>query len=164
MSWRRQKTNQNDPIECGCGEMLLQPGTSSILGKIEHRTDGPCYYIEPEEVDTPPGKGKAMIFNTYVRKPFTVEAVEITAENIAEIAKYVGDLREKEDGSPYILVEPRLVPNIEKVYPGFFMTRMGDNVRCYSRRIFRDQFTQQTPELKPYIDHMVNGDPLPQAS
>lgn len=98
-----------------------------------------------------------MQFVTFVRKPFVVEAVEVTTENIADVAKYVGDLREKEDGTPYILVDTRLVPNVERVYPGFFMTKMGDNVRCYSRKIFREQFTAQTDEIRPWIEFMTGG-------
>ena len=106
-----------------------------------------------------------MQFSTFVRKPFIVDAIEVTAANIGEVAKYVGDLREKEDGTPYILVDRRLVPNVDRVYPGFFMTKMGENVRCYSRKIFRDQFIIQTPEIKPWIDFMVqnelpNGQPI----
>lgn len=83
-----------------------------------------------------------MEFTTFVRKPFVVEAVEITSENINEVAKYIGDVREREDGTQYILVDRRLVPNVFKVYPGFFMTKMGENVRCYSRKIFREQFIE----------------------
>lgn len=93
-----------------------------------------------------------MDFKTFVRKPFVVEAVEVTAENIEEIAKYVGDLREKEDGTPYILVDRRLVPNVFRVYPGFFMTRMGENVRCYSRKIFKEQFMEQDAQIKQWVD------------
>jgi hypothetical protein len=81
-----------------------------------------------------------MQFNTYTRKPFIVEAVEITEENILEIAEFVGTVRKKEDGTSYIQVDRRLIPNVYRVYPGFFMTRMGDNVRCYSPKIFNDQF------------------------
>ncbi len=53
-----------------------------------------------------------MEFTTFVRKPFTVDAVEVTEENIAEIAELVGVLRQKEDGAPYIHVDRRLIPNI----------------------------------------------------
>src|SRR5580765_2394115 len=84
-----------------------------------------------------------MEFTTFVRKPFVVEAVEITAENINEVAKYIGDVREREDGTQYILVDRRLVPNVFKVYPGFFMTKMGENIRCYSRKIFKEQFMEE---------------------
>lgn len=98
--------------------------------------------------------GTQMEFTTFVRKPFVVEAVEITAENIEEVARYIGDVREREDGTQYILVDRRLVPNVFKVYPGFFMTKMGENVRCYSRKIFREQFIEKTDEIAPWIDYL----------
>lgn len=134
---------------CVCGTMRLEPGMTFNLNGTLHRTDGPCF-VNPEI-------GPTMEFSTFVRKPFVVEAVEVTAENIAEVAKYVGDLREKEDGTPYILVDRRLVPNVFKVYPGFFMTKMGENVRCYSRKIFKEQFTEFTDEIKPWVEFMVGA-------
>lgn len=98
-----------------------------------------------------------MEFKSYVRKPFLVEAVEVTEENIAEIANYVGDLETKEDGTPYIKVDRRLVPNIYRVYPGFFMTQMGDRVRCYSRKVFFEQFTLNTDEIQVWVDFLNGG-------
>lgn len=95
-----------------------------------------------------------MEFTTFVRKPFVVEAVEITAENINEVAKYIGDVREREDGTQYILVDRRLVPNVFKVYPGFFMTKMGENIRCYSRKIFKEQFVEEDESIRPWLDFM----------
>lgn len=95
-----------------------------------------------------------MEFTTYVRKPFLVQAVEITAENIREVAKYIGEVREREDGTPYILVEQRLVPNVDKVYIGFFMTKIGENVHCYSRRIFREQFVKEDENIRPWLEFM----------
>lgn len=95
-----------------------------------------------------------MDFTTFVRKPFVVEAIEITTDNIEDVAKYIGDVREREDGTKYILVDRRLVPNVEKVYPGFFMTKMGENIRCYSRKIFKEQFIEKTPEIEPWLDFM----------
>lgn len=97
---------------------------------------------------------------TFVRKPFTVQAVEVTRENIKEVAELVGFLREKDDGTPYIQVDRRLVPNIYRVYPGFWMTKMGDNIRCYSKRIFRDQFVESTPEIENWVNFM-NKEPQP---
>lgn len=95
-----------------------------------------------------------MEFTTFVRKPFVVEAIEITAENITEVAKYIGDVREKEDGTQYILVDRRLVPNVFKVFPGFFMTKMGENIRCYSRKIFKEQFIEEDESIKPWLEFM----------
>jgi len=89
-----------------------------------------------------------MDFTTFVRKPFTVEAVEITEDNIAEVAELIGTLRYKENGTPFIAVNRRIVPNIFRVYIGFWLTKMGeDNIRCYSKRVFNQQFIETTPEL-----------------
>jgi hypothetical protein len=93
-------------------------------------------------------------FTTFVRKPFAVEATEITTENIAEIAELIGVLREKDNGSPYIAVDRRLVPNLFRVYPGFWMTKMGDNIRCYSKRVFKQQFVETTPDIESWISYM----------
>lgn len=95
-----------------------------------------------------------MEFGTFVRKPFTVEATEVTTENIGEVAELIGTLREKDDGTPYIHVDRRLVPNLFRVYPGFWMTKMGDNVRCYSKRIFRQQFIEATPQIEGWIEYL----------
>lgn len=113
----------------------------------------------PIEIKSPLQIGNLMEFATFVRKPFVVEAVEVTAANIAEVAKYVGDLREKEDGTPYILVDRRLVPNVFRVYPGFFMTKMGENVRCYSRKIFKEQFTETTDKINAWVEFMSSPEP-----
>jgi hypothetical protein len=93
-----------------------------------------------------------MDFTTYVRKPFVVQAVEVTPDNIHKVAKYIGDVREREDGTAYILVDSRLVPNVERGYPGFFMTKMGENVRCYSRKIFREQFVEEDEQIAEWLD------------
>ncbi len=99
-----------------------------------------------------------MEFITFVRKPFVVEAVEVTKENIAEIAEHVGTLRQKEDGSPYIHVDRRLVPNIYRVFPGFWMTKMGDSVRCYSNQIFSKQFIENAEDIESWVK-FLNDDP-----
>ncbi len=98
-----------------------------------------------------------MEFTTFVRKPFSVEVVEVTEENIAEIAELVGTLRQKEDGAPYIHVDRRLVPNIYRVYPGFWMTKMGDSVRCYSNQIFSKQFIESNEDIENWVRFLNEG-------
>jgi hypothetical protein len=95
-----------------------------------------------------------MEFTEYVRKPFTVQATEVTVDNMHELAKSIGEVREEEDGTLYILVDPRLVPNVPKVFVGYFVTKMKKNVRCYSRNIFQEQFTKMTPEIQPWVEWM----------
>lgn len=102
-----------------------------------------------------------MEFNEFVRKPFIVEAVEITEENIVQVAKFVGDIEENEDGTKFIRVDRRLVPNITRVYPGFYMTRMGDYIRCYSRRVFFEQFTPLTGDIQKWVTFLEKTTPIP---
>lgn len=94
----------------------------------------------------------------YVRKPFIVEATEVTEENIAEIATLVGTLKEKEDGTPYIQVNRNVVPGVYRVYPGFWMTRLGDNIRCYAKKIFSDQFCENTEDIEQWINYINETD------
>lgn len=108
-----------------------------------------------------------MEFVTYVRKPFKVEAVQITKENIDEIAEEIGKIRYKrENGEPFIRVNPRVIPNIQFVYLGFYMTKMGDNIRCYSGRIFEDQFIQTSDAIENWIvflNQPANSDEVDEA-
>ena len=96
-----------------------------------------------------------MEFTTYVRKPFTVEAIEITEDNIASLAKYIGDIEVDDDGTMYILVDRRKVQNVFKVFPGFWMTKMGKYVRCYSKKIFSEQFIEKDETVQPWLDFLA---------
>ena len=98
-----------------------------------------------------------MEYTTYVRKPFTVEAVEITDDNIEQLAKYIGDLEKDDDGTVYILVDRRKVPNVQRVFVGFFMTKMGRQVRCYSRKIFNEQFMVKDATIEPWLEFLDGG-------
>lgn len=94
-------------------------------------------------------------FKDFARKPFIVEAVEITEDNLEEIAKLIGEIEEKEDGTLCIKVDRRLVPNLFRVEIGFFMTRMGDHIRCYNRKVFYRHFALVTPENEGWINKMA---------
>lgn len=99
-----------------------------------------------------------MELNKYVRKPFLIEAVEVTKENIGEVAKLVGTLRQKNNGDPYIQVDRLLVPSVDRVYPGFWMTKMSGNIRCYANKTFLSQFVPSTPEIEAWVD-FLNEEP-----
>lgn len=93
-----------------------------------------------------------MDFITFIRKPFVVEAVEVTEDNIAEIAELVGTLQKKEDGTSYIEVNRDMFRNIKQISPGFWMTMMGGNIRCYSRPVFKKQFMETNDHIKVWIE------------
>lgn len=87
-----------------------------------------------------------MEFNQYVRRPFAVEAVEITEKNLNDIAKLVGTVRTL-DGVTFIALDRRIIPNIRRAYVGWYLTRLGDNYRCYSPVVFESQFVDFAPEV-----------------
>ena len=80
-------------------------------------------------------------FERFVRTPFVVEATLITDENIEQIAELIGQVRVK-DGEKYIALDRRVVPNLGRAYIGWYFTQMDDNYRCYSPKIFTQQFVE----------------------
>jgi len=97
-----------------------------------------------------------MEYEKYVRKAFLVDVVVVTQENIYEISKLVGELRE-ENGKPYIQVNNNVVPGIKRVHIGYYMTRMGDNIRCYNPRVFKSQFCPNTPEIEQWVVYIKDA-------
>lgn len=83
-------------------------------------------------------------FSPYVRKPFQVEAIEITKKNIADIAQIIGELKTN-DGNPYILIDRRVVPSMAVAYPGFWVTRVNNNYLCFAGKVFRKLFMEHAP-------------------
>jgi hypothetical protein len=87
-----------------------------------------------------------MDFKSYIRKPFDLEAVEITEENFDEIADLIGrEVRTLNDGTRCIVVDQKVIPTVKRVFVGWFLTRVGDNYRCYAPNIFDDQFAVKNP-------------------
>ena len=80
-------------------------------------------------------------FTVFTRRPFVVEAIQITEDNIEELAGLIGEVRHKDD-EIYISIDRRVIPNIRKAYVGWWVTRMDDNLRCYSPKIFEEQFEE----------------------
>lgn len=100
-----------------------------------------------------------MDFNDYVRNPFLVKAVEVTTENMEELARtlHIGEVKTNpKDGTPYIAVDRRVVPNVYKVYPGYFVTVLDDKIRCYNRRLFFEQFSVATEEIVNWVREVIN--------
>lgn len=90
-------------------------------------------------------------FVSFARRPFVVDAVMVTVDNLDAIAEHVGEVVQKEDGTRYIQVDRRKVPNVFRVYPGFYLTRLDDNIRCYSPKVFFQQFLKVDGETAQMV-------------
>jgi hypothetical protein len=85
-----------------------------------------------------------MEFKNYNRKPFAIEAVLITEDNISECSELIGELVPAQVGvveESYIRIDKRIVPNVRRAHIGWFITKMDDNIRCYSPTLFDKQYT-----------------------
>jgi hypothetical protein len=80
-------------------------------------------------------------FKQFIRTPFQVEALEITEENFEEVAALIGQIRTK-DGATFIALDRRIIPNVHRASVGWFVTRLGDNYRCYAPKVFNEQFIE----------------------
>lgn len=90
----------------------------------------------------------------YVRRPFVVEAVQITPENIEEIASEIGVVKTKDDGTPFIMVDRRVKTTFFRVYLGYWVTRKDGTIRCYSDKIFANHFTPMEEDIRHWVDFM----------
>lgn len=104
-----------------------------------------------------------MEFQPYIRKPFEVEAIEITEENIKEVSKMIGKLHFSDEGVPFIDVDPKKVPSVTRVWPGYWLTKVGNsNLRCFTKKIFNSQFQPSSDEIAEWV-RWINGQPSKKA-
>lgn len=82
-----------------------------------------------------------MEFTEFVRRPFKVEAIRITDENIDEIAVLIGEVKvHNKTKEKFILLDKRIVPSMARAIVGWWVTRYNDNLRVYSNKVFLEQF------------------------
>lgn len=96
-----------------------------------------------------------MEFTQYIRKPFTIEAVQITDENIDELCPLIGHevLEDDETGDRYIRLDRRIVKQSHKAFAGHWITRMdGKFLRVYSPNSFIKQFVEINDENRQWLD------------
>jgi hypothetical protein len=98
-------------------------------------------------------------YEDFVRKPFIVKAVEVTEENIREIADELGRMKyDENDGTPYIAVDKGKVPNVSRVQLGWWMTKHGKRTHCYAPGVFEKQFVENTPAIQEWVDDLNSDD------
>lgn len=85
----------------------------------------------------------------YVRKPFEVEAVEVTQDNLEEVAKWCqGTIIEPENGSQAFIkvrVARALNERQTKAYPGDWVLYAGTGFKVYTEKAFRRTFEMKAP-------------------
>lgn len=93
----------------------------------------------------------------YARKSFNVEAVQVTQENIEEVANWCGgQIKENRDGAPYIKIDVKRALNERqrRAYLGdwVLLRQDGDTFKVYDDKAFAKCFdaVNEAPDA-PYM-------------
>jgi hypothetical protein len=86
----------------------------------------------------------------YVRKPFHIDAVQVTAENIADIAAWAeGDVRSDSENAKYVKVRVHRPLNDRqtKAYIGDWVLYAGTGFKVYTPKAFANSFEPASTQL-----------------
>jgi hypothetical protein len=100
-----------------------------------------------------------LVFKQFVRRPFVVEAIQITEENIHELSEFIGELVQNEGQDPYIQVDRAKVRNRSKVRIGHWMTRKDGVIHCYGPDPFMRQFAGTSEQILDWVEFMEWKEP-----
>lgn len=81
----------------------------------------------------------------YVRKPFNIDAVQITSTNMEDVALWVdGSVLEDDAGKPYIKVDVKRPFNERqtRAYVGDWVLAAGTGYKVYNDKAFKKSFEQ----------------------
>lgn len=100
-----------------------------------------------------------MEFQTFVRKPFRIQAIQITEENIELFADLIGDnvVRKEDNGTHYFLANRQLVRTINRVKVGYWVTKMNEQYRVYVPEVFDSLFCLSSKGLEQICDLVFAG-------
>lgn len=92
---------------------------------------------------------------TFVRRPFTVQAFEVTEDNLDKVAELInGKTGRKEDGTPFVNVPRGTIWNVPRIYVGFMITILDDKIHAYSPNSFPKQFAEYTSANSEWVEYM----------
>lgn len=86
-----------------------------------------------------------MDLRPFERKTFRVEALQVTAGNIREVAEWCNaQYKTPDSGKPYLIVPSGTRGNCARARIGDWITRLTDanNFRVYQNHVFREAFTE----------------------
>lgn len=91
----------------------------------------------------------------YVRKPFYIDAVRVTAKNIDEVNKWCnGEIRVGDDDKKYIKVRVHRPANDRQTqaFVGDWVLYAGTGFKCYTHKAFMGAFEKVEGETTLHLD------------
>lgn len=94
----------------------------------------------------------------FTRKPFEVDAVQVTAENIEEVAKWCQGEVITEDGQPCVKVRVLRALNDRqtKAFVGDWVLYAGTGYKVYIDKAFKKSFTEKSEELRTISEPAIS--------
>jgi hypothetical protein len=80
----------------------------------------------------------------YVRKPFYVDAIQVTSENMNDVAAWCNGAIQPSDKTLYIQVDVAkpISPRQTMAFPGDWILSAGPGFKVYTNRAFQNSFEQ----------------------
>lgn len=97
---------------------------------------------------------------TYIRAPFTVNAIRVTADNIEEVTVWCGgDLRTEQGDKKYIKIRASRPTKVDQTmaYPGDWVVRGSNGFKVFNSRSFWKVFRDKTDTYTEETRHKVFG-------
>lgn len=96
----------------------------------------------------------------FERLPFTVEAVEVTAANMSQVAKWCGgEIKSegKRGTKKFILIDVKRALNDrqKQAYVGDWVLRAGSGYKVYTPKAFQTSFRQKVEHMMETANNMV---------
>lgn len=84
----------------------------------------------------------SIVTETYTRKPFSIEAVRVTEENMEDVAKWCGGEIHKYNGKRFIKVDVArpLTEKQTKAFAGDWVLRVKTSFKVYQHKAFVSNF------------------------
>jgi hypothetical protein len=95
----------------------------------------------------------------FVRRPMVVEGVEVTADNIQDVANWCnGQVRTSGKRGRYIKVPVKraLRDRQTMAYVGDWVLKAGSGFKVYNPKAFKGMFNEQVEEMLDVIERMVS--------
>jgi hypothetical protein len=81
-----------------------------------------------------------------------VEAIRITGNNIHLVAASIeGTVEDDKDGKQFIRTHRKVVRNVDRIWPGFFLTKVRNKQLAYPSRLFYRNYVEPTEDVEDFV-------------
>lgn len=103
----------------------------------------------------------SIVTEKYTRKPFSIDAIRVTEENLEEVAQWCGGEIHKYNGKRFIKVDVNrpLTEKQTKAFAGDWVLKAGTGFKVYQHKAFQHCFDKVAEESKQ--DELPFEKPVP---